>query len=134
MRHLFFAAAIGTFIGFVEPACGGACAGSHCCNHDHCNCLGSHCCAAPGVDAPDGHTCEALRRDFECQVSFRDGNGDEIGSDLALYEGFAYQEGAIETCAGFEADHPNAPDGTVSAACSCAPVDDETPGQLRTPE
>jgi hypothetical protein len=131
MRHLLFAAAIGLVIG-LEPACGGACT-HNCCSHDHCTCLGSHCCAAGDGDADADAHCAALRRDFECQVSWRDGNGDEIGSDHLLYEQFAYQQGAIDTCNGREADNPEAPDGTVSAVCSCDPVE-PPPGDLRAPQ
>ncbi len=131
MRHLLFAFALGSIAGF-QPACGGACS-HNCCAGSHCNCAGSHCCQAPPSADPnvDQHNhCAALRQDFECSVTFRDGNGDVIEHDSVLYEQFAYQEGATETCSVHELQSPDAPEDAVTAECSCAPIDG-APDQLK---
>ena len=132
MRHLVFAFALGSIAGF-QPACGGACSHGNCCAGSHCTCAGSHCCQAdPSIDTTvDQHKhCEALRQDFECEVTFRDGNGDVIDQDAVLYEQFAYQQGAIDTCSVHELESPDAPDDAVTAECSCTPAKD-APDQLK---
>lgn len=128
MRHLLFAFSLGAVLGF-EPGCGGHCShDDNCCAHRNCRCAGSHCCAAP---SPEGHDhCAALRRDFECEVTYKDGNGEVIETDAVLYEQFAYQQGAIDTCAIEELNNPDAPDDAASAVCSCAPMQ-EAPADLR---
>jgi hypothetical protein len=131
MRHLLFAATLGLVIGF-EPACGGACS-HNCCQHRDCHCLGGHCCQAdPDAEDPMGH-CAALLRDFTCTVTYKDGNGDVIGTDDVLYEKFAYQQGAIDTCSILELDSPDAPEGVSSAACACDPTEDTAPTDLAAP-